>query len=45
MLLRVDNDVDHFFSKKTDPNNDYVVIEQYENKSSNGTQRHSIKTS
>ena len=45
MLLRVDNDVDHLFLKKTDPNHNKVVNCLYENKSSNGTQRHFAKTS
>ena len=45
MLLRVDIDVDHLFLKITDPNHDRVVIKGYENKSSNGTQCHSTKTS
>ena len=45
MLLRVDIDVDHLFFKKTDPNHYKFVCNGYENKSSNGTQRHSAKTS
>ena len=45
MLLRVDNDVDHLFLKKTDPNHNKIVRILYENKSSNGTQRYSTKTS
>ena len=45
MLLRVDNDVDHLFLKKTDPNDNQFVITFHENKSSNGTQRHFAKTS
>ena len=44
MLLRVNIDVDHLFLKITDPNHDRVVIKGYENKSSNGTQRHFAKT-
>ena len=45
MLLRVDIDVDHLFLKKTDPNHYKLVLVDYENKSSNGTQRHSVKNS
>ena len=45
MLLRVDIDVDHLFLKKTDPNHNQFVLAEYENKSSNGTQRHSVKAS
>ncbi len=45
MLLRVDNDVDHLYLKKTDPYHNQFVNAEYENKSSNGTQRHSAKIS
>ena len=45
MLLRVDIDVDHHFLNKTDPNHNQFVDAKYENKSSNGTQRHFAKTS
>ena len=44
MLLRVDIDVDHLFFKKIDPNHNQFVKTRYENKSSNGTQRHFSKT-
>ena len=37
MLLRVDNDVDHLFLKKTDPDHNKFVDVNYESKSSNGT--------
>ena len=45
MLLRADDHVDHLFLKKTDPNHNQFVNNEYENKSSNGTQRHFAKTS
>ena len=45
MLLRVDIDVDHLFFFKNDPCYNTFVFSVYENKSSNGTQRHSAKTS
>jgi len=45
MLLRVGIDVDHLFLKNTDPNHSQFVCASYEIKSSNGTQRHSAKTS
>ena len=44
MLLRVDIHVDHLFLKTNDPNHDRVVAMEYENKSSNGTQRHFANT-
>ncbi len=37
MLLRVDNDVDHLFLKKNDPNHNQFVIDGHENKFTNGT--------
>ena len=45
MLLRVHTDVDHLFLKENDPNHNQFVSVEYENKSSNGAQRHSAKTS
>ena len=42
MLLRVDDHVDDLF-KKNDPNHHRVVLMCYENKSSNGTERHFAK--
>ena len=43
MLLRVDDHVDHLLLKKNDPNHAQVVLMCYENKSSNGTERHFAK--